>query len=218
MNRHFKRIGALITVSLASAGTHADEADDNTGTKSAPLDNPTSAANLNENVSVLIAQHRSHSSHSSHSSHRSSSGSSRPVAPTGAPAWCSRVGAFWLSSRTEEAGVEKAIDYESLDKGSPLDGLSIPALTRVTLARFAGASDDYNPMHLDDKVATAAGKNSVFAPGNLVMAYVGRMVQGYFAGASLRRLSGGISHSITISASAGTSRGMVLHLTSCTGR
>jgi acyl dehydratase len=80
-----------------------------------------------------------------------------------------------------------AIDFESIDKGSPLDGLSIPALTRVTLARFAGATDDYNPMHLDDKVATANGKSSVFAPANLVMAFIGRMVETYFEDASVRR-------------------------------
>ncbi|MEE8409721.1 MAG: MaoC/PaaZ C-terminal domain-containing protein [Myxococcota bacterium] len=83
--------------------------------------------------------------------------------------------------------MSKVFDYESVDKGTPLDGLSIPALTRVTLARFAGAVDDYNPMHLDDKVAAAAGKSSVFAPSHLVMAYVGRMVQGCFQGAALRR-------------------------------
>jgi acyl dehydratase len=85
--------------------------------------------------------------------------------------------------------VGQMIDFESLDKGSPLDGISIPALTRTTLARFAGAVDDYNPMHLDDKVATAAGKSSVFAPANLVMAQIGRMVQSFFAGTSIRRYS-----------------------------
>lgn len=79
------------------------------------------------------------------------------------------------------------IDYENVDIGAPLEGISIPALTRVALARFAGAIDDYNPMHLDDKVATAAGKASVFAPGHLVMGYIGRMVENYFKGASLRR-------------------------------
>jgi acyl dehydratase len=83
--------------------------------------------------------------------------------------------------------VSKVLDYDSVDKGTPLDGLSIPALTRVTLARFAGAIDDYNPMHLDDKVAAAAGKSSVFAPGHLIMAYVGRMVESCFHGAALRR-------------------------------
>lgn len=83
--------------------------------------------------------------------------------------------------------MSKTLDFESIDNGNPIDGLSIPALTRVTLARFAGAVDDYNAMHLDDKVAVATGKNSVFAPTNLVMAYVGRMVQAWLHGAVLRR-------------------------------
>jgi acyl dehydratase len=83
--------------------------------------------------------------------------------------------------------VSKPLDYDSIDKGTHIDGLSIPALTRVALARFAGAVDDYNPMHLDDKVAAASGKVSVFAPTNLIMAYVGRMLQGWLVGAYLRR-------------------------------
>ena len=80
-----------------------------------------------------------------------------------------------------------SIDFESLDKGAPIDGLSIPALTRVTLARFAGASDDYNPVHLDDKGAAATGKPSVFAPTTLIMGYVGRMVERWLVGAALKR-------------------------------
>lgn len=83
--------------------------------------------------------------------------------------------------------VSKPLDFESIDKGSPIEGLSVPALTRAALARFAGAVDDYNPMHLDDKVAMAAGKSSVFAPTNLIMANVGRMVQAWLVGALLRR-------------------------------
>jgi acyl dehydratase len=81
----------------------------------------------------------------------------------------------------------KPLDFESIDKGSPIEGLSVPALTRVMLARFAGAVDDYNPIHLDDKVATASGRASVFAPTNLIMAYIGRMVQAWLQGAVLRR-------------------------------
>ncbi len=80
-----------------------------------------------------------------------------------------------------------ALDFETIDKGMPLEGISIPALTRATLARFAGAIDDYNPMHLDDKVATAGGKASVFAPSQLIMGYIGRMVETQFKGCALRR-------------------------------
>ena len=81
----------------------------------------------------------------------------------------------------------KPLDFESADKGTPLETLSVPALTRMTLARFAGASDDYNPMHLDDKIAAAAGKASVFASSHLIMAYVGRLVESAFEGVSIRR-------------------------------
>ena len=80
-----------------------------------------------------------------------------------------------------------SLDYESIDQGTPIEGISIPAMTRGALAQYAGAIDDYNPMHLDDKVAMAAGKASVFAPSSMVMAFVGRMVQAWFTGASLRR-------------------------------
>jgi acyl dehydratase len=83
--------------------------------------------------------------------------------------------------------VAEPLDFEQLDKGTPIDGLTIPALTRITLARFAGAADDYNPMHLDDKVAAASGKSSVFAPTNLIMGYVGRMIEHWLVGAVLRR-------------------------------
>src|SRR5690348_8136123 len=81
----------------------------------------------------------------------------------------------------------KTLEFDAIDVGTPIEGVSIPALTRVTLARFAGAADEYNPMQLDDKVASATGKSSVFASTNLVMAYVGRMVQAWASGAALRR-------------------------------
>lgn len=83
----------------------------------------------------------------------------------------------------------RQLDFESADAGDPLEGLSIPALTRVTLARFAGASEDYNPLHLDDKVAQAFGKNSVYAQSTLVMSYIGRMVEQAATGTSIRRFS-----------------------------
>ena len=79
------------------------------------------------------------------------------------------------------------LDFESAEAGTPLESISIPALNRVGLARYAGAVDDFGAVHLDDKVAKAAGKASVFAPGTLVMAYLGRVVQASLEGASLRR-------------------------------
>ena len=79
------------------------------------------------------------------------------------------------------------LDFETAEAGSPIDGISIPALTRVTLARFAGAAEDYNALHLDDKVAQTFGKNSVYAHSTLVMSYMGRMAQEALHGTSIRR-------------------------------
>jgi acyl dehydratase len=40
-------------------------------------------------------------------------------------------------------------------------------LTRIDIARFAGAGGDFNPLHLDDAVAQAAGFPAVIAMGQL---------------------------------------------------
>jgi 3-hydroxybutyryl-CoA dehydratase len=40
-------------------------------------------------------------------------------------------------------------------------------LTRVDITRFAGAGGDFNPLHLDDEVARAAGFEAVIAMGQL---------------------------------------------------
>lgn len=52
--------------------------------------------------------------------------------------------------------------------------LELPPITRATLALFAGASGDHNPIHIDTDAAHAAGLPDVIAHGMLVMAYLGR--------------------------------------------
>lgn len=42
-------------------------------------------------------------------------------------------------------------------------------LTRTDLVRYAGASGDFNPMHHDEVLATAAGQPSVFGHGMFSM-------------------------------------------------
>ncbi|WP_283135087.1 MaoC/PaaZ C-terminal domain-containing protein [Rhizohabitans arisaemae] len=54
--------------------------------------------------------------------------------------------------------------------------LEIPTITRTTLALYAGASGDHNPMHIDLDVARSAGLPDVFAHGMLSMAYLGRLL------------------------------------------
>ncbi|WP_235736365.1 MaoC/PaaZ C-terminal domain-containing protein [Nocardioides alcanivorans] len=60
--------------------------------------------------------------------------------------------------------------------GTALPALVVPPITRTTLALFAGASGDHNPIHIDLDFARAAGFDDVFAHGMLNMAYLGRLL------------------------------------------
>jgi len=57
-----------------------------------------------------------------------------------------------------------------------MNSLRIPAISRTTLALFAGASGDHNPIHIDLDVAKSAGLDDVFVHGMLSMAYLGRLL------------------------------------------
>ena len=70
--------------------------------------------------------------------------------------------------------------------GTLLPPLQIRPISRTTLALFAGASGDHNPMHIDIDAARAAGHDDVFAHGMLSMAYLGRALTGWFPQEALR--------------------------------
>ena len=63
--------------------------------------------------------------------------------------------------------------------GTELTPLKLPPISRTTLALFAGASGDHNPIHIDQDVARSAGLADVFAHGMLSMAYLGRLLTGW---------------------------------------
>ena len=64
----------------------------------------------------------------------------------------------------------------AVDVGTELPPLTIRPISRTTLALFAGASGDHNPIHIDTDVAKSAGRDDVFAQGMLSMAYLGRLL------------------------------------------
>jgi acyl dehydratase len=49
-------------------------------------------------------------------------------------------------------------------------------VTRADLVRYAGASGDFNPIHWNQRVATAVGLPDVIAHGMFTMALAGRVV------------------------------------------
>ncbi|AZG47116.1 MaoC/PaaZ C-terminal domain-containing protein [Gordonia insulae] len=64
----------------------------------------------------------------------------------------------------------------TMDVGADLPALEVDPISRTTLALFAGASGDHNPIHVDLDVAKSAGLDDVFAHGMLSMAYLGRLL------------------------------------------
>ncbi|MCJ0907286.1 MaoC family dehydratase [Rhodococcus sp. ARC_M6] len=63
-----------------------------------------------------------------------------------------------------------------MEIGTQLPPVKISPISRTTLALFAGASGDHNPMHIDSDVAKSVGLPDVFAHGMLSMAYLGRVL------------------------------------------
>jgi acyl dehydratase len=73
-----------------------------------------------------------------------------------------------------------------IDAGTELPPLTVEPISRATLALFAGASGDHNPIHIDLDVARSAGADDVFAHGMLSMAYLGRLLTNWVPQERLR--------------------------------
>jgi acyl dehydratase len=81
--------------------------------------------------------------------------------------------------------------------GDRLPALALPPVDRTTLALFAGASGDHNPIHIDIDFARKAGMPDVFAHGMLSMAWLARLLTDWQPQSKLRRFNArflGITH------------------------
>jgi len=66
--------------------------------------------------------------------------------------------------------------YKIAKAGDFLPELTLEPISRTTLALYAGASGDHNPVHIDIDAAKEAGFSDVFAQGMLIMTYLGRVL------------------------------------------
>lgn len=81
------------------------------------------------------------------------------------------------------------VTYYGVAIGDTLPSLTTAPISRATLALFAGASGDHNPMHIDLDVARSAGMKDVFAHGMLSMAYLGRLLTNWVPQQAIRQFS-----------------------------
>lgn len=77
----------------------------------------------------------------------------------------------------------------NISVGTEIPALELPPISRATLALYAGASGDHNPVHIDSDIAKQAGMPDVFAQGMLSMAYLGRILTNWQPQAKLRKFS-----------------------------
>jgi acyl dehydratase len=87
--------------------------------------------------------------------------------------------------------------FDAVQVGDELPALHLPPVDRATLALFAGASGDHNPIHIDLDFARRAGMPDVFAQGMLGMAWLARLLTAWAPQVQLRRFDArfqGITH------------------------
>ena len=78
------------------------------------------------------------------------------------------------------------IAFDTVKPGDMLPPLVLPPVSRATLALYAGASGDHNPIHIDSDFARGAGMPDVFAQGMLSMAWLARLLTLWAAQENLR--------------------------------
>jgi acyl dehydratase len=67
------------------------------------------------------------------------------------------------------------------ESGAVVPTLALPAVTRLDLIKYAGASGDFNPIHTIDDAAEAAGLPGVIQHGMLTVAKICRLFSPYAA-------------------------------------
>lgn len=89
------------------------------------------------------------------------------------------------------------VRFNDINVGDRLPPLALAPINRTTLALYAGASGDHNPIHIDLDFARKARMPDVFAHGMLSAAYLGRLVTNWVPQQQVRKLSlrfTGITH------------------------
>lgn len=79
--------------------------------------------------------------------------------------------------------------FRSSDVDTVLPEAAPEEISRERIIAYAGASGDYNPMHVDEVTNLAAGKGGVFAHGMLGTGCLGRLVTDYLEDVPLTALS-----------------------------
>jgi len=81
------------------------------------------------------------------------------------------------------------LNFQNIKIGDTIPILVKEPITRTTLALFAGASHDHNPIHIDIDFAKKAGYEDVFVHGMLGMAYLGQVLTNWIHPSAIKKFS-----------------------------
>jgi len=82
----------------------------------------------------------------------------------------------------------QSVALEALTPGMDFEDTVFGPLARADIVRYAGASGDFNPIHIDDDSARASGSPEIFAMGMLPAGYLAHALCDWLGGpGGLRR-------------------------------
>lgn len=80
--------------------------------------------------------------------------------------------------------------WDQVEIGDMLIPFSKAPISRLQIAQFAAASDEFSPLNLDDEFAKNAGFGSVYAPGLMSLGFVEEALRSFGTNIRILSLSG----------------------------
>lgn len=79
--------------------------------------------------------------------------------------------------------------FENIRVGDEIPAMAKAQIDRAQLARYAGATNDYNLLNVDEAYARSLGMPSVIAPSSIGQGFLGQLVTDWARGAQVRRFA-----------------------------
>lgn len=86
--------------------------------------------------------------------------------------------------------------FENVRLGDELPAMARAPIERVQLARYAGATGDFNALHVDELAARALGMPSVLVPNTLGLGFLAQLVGDWARGAQVKRVASRFSRTL----------------------
>jgi acyl dehydratase len=80
--------------------------------------------------------------------------------------------------------------WDLIEIGDSLPITERPPISRLQIAQFAAATDEFSPLNLDDELAKNAGFNGVYAPGLMTLGFIEEALKAFASNMRILSLSG----------------------------